>query len=177
MGQEQTGLIHLYCGDGKGKTTAAAGLSLRAAGAGKHVLFVQFFKTGNSSEIRPLKQLNTVRTLHSEIPHHRFSKMDEAERVQARDDYRRLLQEALAEARGDVDLLVLDEAVSACNREIISEETLLDFLHTKPERLEVVLTGRNPSDALLSLADYVTEMRKIKHPYDRGVRARRGIEF
>ncbi len=174
---EQKGLIHLYCGDGKGKTTAAAGLSLRAAGAGKQVLFVQFFKTGSSSEIQPLKRLDTVWTMHSAIPHHRFSKMGEAERVQARDDYRRLLEEALAQARGDVDLLVLDETVSACNRGILCEETLLAFLRTKPERLEVVLTGRNPSDALLSLADYVTEMRKIKHPYDRGVRARRGIEF
>ena len=177
MEQEQMGLIHLYCGDGKGKTTAAAGLSLRAAGAGKQVLFVQFFKNGNSSEVKALRQMETVRTMHSVIPHHRFSKMGDEERVQARDDYRRLLGDALAAAREGVDLLVLDEVVSACNHEIVSEETLLDFLHTKPERLEVVLTGRDPSDALLSLADYVTEMRKVKHPYDRGVRARLGIEF
>ncbi|MGN0967694.1 MAG: cob(I)yrinic acid a,c-diamide adenosyltransferase [Oscillospiraceae bacterium] len=177
MEQEQIGLIHLYCGDGKGKTTAAAGLSLRAAGAGKRVLFVQFFKNGNSCEVKALNQMETVRTMHSAIPHHRFSKMDEQERVQARDDYRRLLDDALAAAREDVNLLVLDEVISACNHEIISEETLLEFLRTKPECLEVVLTGRDPSDALLSLADYVTEMRKIKHPYDRGVRARRGIEF
>ena len=177
MEQEQMGLIHLYCGDGKGKTTAAAGLSLRAAGAGKRVPFVQFFKNGNSSEVKALRQMETVRTLHSAIPHHRFSKMGEQERIRAQDDYRRLLEDALAAAREDVDLLVLDEVISACNHEIVSEEALLEFLRTKPEGLEVVLNGRDPSDALLSLADYVTEMRKIKHPYDRGVRARRGIEF
>lgn len=177
MEQKQIGLIHLYCGDGKGKTTAAAGLSIRAAGAGKRVLFVQFFKNGTSSEVKSLRQLETVRTMHSEIPHHRFSKMEEQERLQARNDYRRLLKDALETAREGLDLLVLDEVISACNHGIVPEETLIDFLRTKPERLEVVLTGRNPSAALLALADYVTEMRKIKHPYDQGVRARLGIEF
>ena len=175
--QQQIGLIHLYCGDGKGKTTAAAGQALRMAGAGGQVLFVQFFKTGASCEVQALRQMEGVRTLHSATPHHRFSKMDEQERSQAREDDRALLSDALTQAREGVDLLVLDEAVSACNRAIISEEMLLEFLRTKPEHLEVVLTGRDPSGALLSLADYVTEMRKIKHPYDRGVRARRGIEF
>lgn len=177
MEQEQKGLIHLYCGDGKGKTTAAAGLSIRMAGAGRRVLFVQFFKNGNSSEVKSLKQLETVRTMHSEIPHHRFSRMDEQERVQAQDDYRKLLRDALETAGKDLDLLVLDEVISACNHKIVPEEELVDFLRTKPERLEVVLTGRNPSAALLAAADYVTEMRKVKHPYDQGVRARWGVEF
>ena len=76
-----------------------------------------------------------------------------------------------------VDLLVLDEAVAACNHGLIEEIKLLDFLCGRSETLEVVLTGRNPSQHLLDAADYVTEMRKCKHPFDRGIAARRGIEF
>lgn len=177
MVQRKKGLIHLYCGDGKGKTTAATGLAVRAAGTGMRVLFVQFFKNGASSEIKSLQQLKLVRTMHSAIPHHRFSKMDEAERIQAGIDYRGLLKDVLDAANDGVELLVLDEVVSACNHGIVHEETLVNFLRTKPEHLEVVLTGRNPSEDLLALADYATEMRKIYHPFDRGVRARYGIEF
>ena len=76
-----------------------------------------------------------------------------------------------------VDLLVLDEAVAACNHGLIEETALLDFLRRRPETLEVVLTGRDPSQHLLDAADYVTEMRKRKHPFDRGIAARRGVEF
>lgn len=171
------GLIHIYCGDGKGKTTAATGLAVRCAGAGGQVVFAQFFKNGNSSEIKSLQKLETVRTLHCSTVPGRYSRMDEAGRAQARLDYGRLLTDALQAAGEGAALLVLDEAVSACNHGIIDEAALQSFLRSKPEGLEVVLTGRNPSRELLELADYVTEMKKVKHPYDRGVRARRGIEF
>ena len=83
----------------------------------------------------------------------------------------------LEKARDGAALLVLDEAVSACRHGIIPQEELLRFLDTRPEGLEVVLTGRDPAPELLELADYVTEMRKIRHPYDRGIRARKGVEF
>ena len=171
------GLIHLYCGDGKGKTTAAAGLALRAAGAGRRVLFVQFFKNGDSSELVPLRALANVAVSVSDRRHGFFKHMDTAEQEAAASDYSALLTDALRAAREGVELLVLDEAVSACNHGMISETQLLRFLREKPEGLEVVLTGRNPSPALLSAADYVTEMKKIKHPYDRGIPARKGIEF
>ena len=102
--------------------------------------------------------------------------MTDAQRQQARADYRALLETALALAQ-NAGLLVLDEAVSACNHGILDEERLAQWLSGRPDGLEVVLTGRNPSDRLLDLADYVTEMKKLRHPYDRGVRARPGIEF
>ena len=102
--------------------------------------------------------------------------MSEEEKENAAKDYGELLEKALSEAP-DADLLVLDEAISSCNHKMISEERLLDFLENKPKELEVVLTGRNPSERLLSMADYVTEMNKIKHPYDKGTPARKGIEF
>lgn len=170
------GLIHIYCGDGKGKTTASVGLAVRMAGAGKQVVFTQFFKNGNSSEVKMLKQCESVRTMHCKTVPGRFSQMDEAARAQARADYSRLLEEVLTAAE-QADLLVLDEAVSACNNGTISEERIVQFLRSKLENLEVVLTGRNPSAELLELADYVTEMKKIKHPYDKGIKARHGVEF
>lgn len=171
-----TGLIHLYCGDGKGKTTAAVGLAVRAAGAGLPVVFTQFFKNGSSSEIRSLRRLELVQTVHCQTVPGRFARMSEEQRRQAAADYRALLDKVLLMAQ-DARLLVLDEVVSACNHGILEEDRLVRFLRGKPAGLEVVLTGRNPSEQLLGLADYVTEMKKIRHPYDRGIGARAGIEF
>ena len=170
------GLIHIYCGDGKGKTTAAVGLSVRAAGAGKKVIFTQFFKDGSSSEIGMLRGMSNITVCHCQTVRGFFRNMSADERARAAADYGRLFEDVCALAR-DVDLLVLDEIISACNTGVVDEEAVRGFLANKPDGLEVVLTGRNPSEPLLALADYVTEMKKIRHPYDRGVLARRGIEF
>ena len=169
------GLIHLYCGDGKGKTTAAVGLAVRASGAGKRVIFTQFFKDGSSSEVEALKTLPGIRTIHAQTVKGFYRSMTPEQREQAREDYTALFRQVAAGK--DADLLVLDEIVSACNRGVVTETLVTDFLRSKPSGLEVVLTGRNPSPALMELADYITEMRKLRHPYDRGVAARRGIEF
>lgn len=176
MEQNTTGLIHIYCGNGKGKTTAAVGLAVRAAGAGKQVIFAQFFKNGSSCEIKSLKKLETVHIMHCNTVPGRYSKMSKSEKTQAKSDYSKFFDDILIKAQ-NTDILILDEVISACNHTIIQEKDLVDFLQNKPERLEVVLTGRDPSDTLLKLADYATEMRKVRHPYDRGIKARRGIEF
>ena len=170
------GLIHIYCGNGKGKTTAATGLAVRAAGFGKKVVFCQFFKNGSSNEIKSLEKLDNITLLHCKKSHKLFSKMNEKEKEEAKKDYKILFDEAISKS-AEADLIVLDEAVSSCNYGMIDEEKLIDFLINKPKNLEVVLTGRNPSEKLLSYADYVTEMKKIKHPYDKGTAARKGIEF
>lgn len=171
-----SGLIHIYCGDGKGKTTAAVGLAVRAAGSGKKVLLLQFFKDGKSSEFSALAHVPGIET----VPQTRtfgFSwTLTPEEKEEARSYYAGLLEEAFRRA-GGFDLLVLDEAMSACTTGMIDEARLLALLAGKPAELEVVLTGRNPSQALLDAADYVTEMKKIKHPYERGVAARKGIEY
>ena len=161
-GTEAKGLVHIYCGDGKGKTTAAAGLAVRAAGAGRRVIFAQFFKNGSSSEVQMLRLLPGVEPMHCKTVSGYYS---------------RLLGDALAAAREGAGLLILDEAISSCNYGTVSEDALADFLAGRPAGLEVVLTGRGPSERLVALADYVTEMKKIKHPYDQGVLARKGIEF
>lgn len=170
------GLIHLYCGDGKGKTTAALGLALRAAGAGKQVVFTQFFKDGSSSEVEPLAALPGVRVFHADTVRGFYRNMTPSQREQAGKDYTALFRQ-VTQAAQEADLLILDEIVSACNRGVVPEKLVTDFLREKLARLEVVLTGRNPSSALLELADYVTEMRKLRHPFDRGIGARKGIEF
>ena len=169
------GLNHLYCGDGKGKTTAAVGLAVRAAGAGKQVIFTQFFKDGSSSEVESLKLLG-IRTIHAQTVKGFYRAMNDQQRQQARQDYTALFRQ-VTDAAKDAGLPILDEIVSACNRGVVPEGLVVDFLQNKPSALEVVLTGRDPSPALVELADYITEMRKLRHPYDRGVAARKGVEY
>ena len=172
-----SGLVHIYCGDGKGKTTASVGLAIRAAGAGLRVLFAQFFKDGTSSELSILRTLDNIEVRVCETPHGFFKFMDQARRDRATEDYTALLLKVLEEARQGYGLLILDEIISACNYGAVPESAVLEFLRERPEGLEVVLTGRDPSEALLAQADYVTEMKKLRHPYDRGIVARKGIEM
>lgn len=172
-----TGLIHIYCGKGKGKTTAATGLAIRAVGAGKKVVFTQFLKKGNSSEIDVLKRIEGI-SVYTLSTHRGFYKnLNEEQRKETKKEYGKLLETVMEESQNNADVLVLDEILSACTHGIADEDKLIEFLKNKPEGLEVVMTGRNPSEKLMETADYITEMTKIKHPYDRGIKARKGIEF
>lgn len=171
-----SGLIHIYCGDGKGKTTSATGLAIRAAGAGKKVVFTQFLKDGSSSEIKILRELSDISvytTCHCGF----FESLTKKEKQKAQDNCIQLFKDAISSSKEDVNLLILDEIICAIEYKVIPEEILIEFLETKPHNLEVVLTGRNPSDKLLSMAHYITRMQKIKHPYDNNIVARLGIEF
>lgn len=172
-----SGLIHIYCGDGKGKTTAATGLAVRAAGAEKKVVFVQFLKKGDSSEIKSLKKLERIEVCSLSTHLGFFKTLNDEEREETRHNHTLLFEKIILQTQSDTDVLILDEVITACNYQMIQEGELVDFLQKKPEHLEVILTGRNPSDKLLDMADYVTEMKKIKHPYDKGIIARSGIEF
>ena len=170
------GLLHIYCGDGKGKTTAALGLALRAAGRGRKILLLQFLKDGKSGEFASLSHIPNIET----IPQTRafgFSwTLTPPEKAEAIHYYNSLMETAFSRAAG-FGLLVLDEALGACSAGMLEEARLLELLDARPKELEVVLTGRGPSQALLDRADYVTEMKKRKHPYERGVPARPGIEY
>ncbi len=175
-GGNNMSLVHIYCGDGKGKTTASVGLAVRAAGSGKKVLFTQFFKNGTSSEISVLKSLPNVTVNVCEKKHKFFFRMNEEERECAKEDYEEVFRKAVQAVKDGVGLLVLDEAVSACNHGMLEEAEVIRLLKDRGET-EIVLTGRDPSQALQEEADYISEVRKIKHPFDKGIKARKGIEF
>lgn len=171
------GCLHIYCGDGKGKTTAAVGLAVRAAGSGMKVLFCQCMKDGYSSEVQIIKKLGVAYRCCPEKLGFSWT-MDETQKKYARHIYTHLFEDVTREAEeGDYDLLVVDEFMSAYNLGWIYQPEALDFLINRPKKLEVVLTGRDPGEELLELADYVTEMRKVKHPFERGIPARKGIEL
>lgn len=172
------GCIHIYYGNGKGKTTCAMGLAVRAAGCGKKVLIIQFMKTGRSSEIRMLESLPGIEIMDApRMTKFSFRMTDEERQEMLAADNAVLGEIREKVAGGEYDLLIMDECLGSCHKGFLDEQLLIDFLRNKPEHLEVVMTGRHPDDTLIEIADYVTEMHKVKHPYDEGIRARRGIEF
>lgn len=174
----ERGLIHIYTGDGKGKTTAALGLAMRFAGSGGQVLIGQFLKDDSSSELSLLRQLDGIDFMPSG-QHFGFTfHMDEDTRGRAAihytDYFHRLLQQLSQKEYG---LLVLDEIIAADREYFLPHDEVISFLSQKRNSLEIVLTGRDPSPDLLSLADYISEIHNIKHPYEQGIAARKGIEF
>lgn len=174
----EKGLIHIYCGDGKGKTSAATGLAVRAAGCGKQVLFARFLKNEDSGELEILDRIPEIHVIHLERSFGFYRTLTEEEQAEVRQMYEALWQDIVQKAETDVyDVLVMDEFMAAYNYGLIGHDAAFAFLREKPVRLEVVLTGRDPDEALVELADYVSEIRKVKHPFDRGIRARRGIEY
>ncbi|PNH20669.1 hypothetical protein B6K86_03370 [Lachnospiraceae bacterium] len=174
----EKGLIHCYTGDGKGKTTAAVGLAVRAAGSGKRVVFAQFLKDGSSSEISVLDSIPLIHCVKQEQHFGFYRTLSAREKQRLQEVTARYFQEVTALAlREQADLLVLDELMAVWNLKLLSQEDVLRFLDEKPEGLELVVTGRDAPEDILSRCDYVTEMNKRRHPYDRGVAARRGIEY
>jgi cob(I)alamin adenosyltransferase len=170
-------MIHLYCGDGKGKTTAAMGLVLRSVGRNRRAVVAQFLKSSNSGERFALAQLPNV-TLLAVPERVKFSfQMNEDDRKEAAQRFAALCTQCEAALQDGVELVVLDEACAAVNTGLLPLETLLHLLDTAPEGAEVVITGRNPPPELVERGDYITEMKKIRHPYEKGVCAREGIEF
>lgn len=176
--EKQTGYIHIYCGDGKGKTTAATGLAVRAAGSGMKVLFARFLKNENSAELCVLDQIPGIEVIHLPKSYGFYNTQSEEEKAETKQMYEELWKYALDRAKnGACDMLVMDEFMAADRYGLIPHEEAIQFLKEKPEGLEVVLTGRDPSEDLIRIADYVSEIRKVKHPFDCGVYARRGIEY
>lgn len=171
----QKSCVHVYTGNGKGKTSAAAGLAARAAGQGLRVGFFQFMKGGVSGELISLAKLGI--TVVSPQGSKKFVwNMDEGEKQ----DYAKQQQqtfERAVEMAPQFDLLVMDELVSCVESGMVPVEQVEDFVKNRPEGLELVMTGRDPGQRLLALCDYITEMRMVAHPYEKGMPARKGIEF
>lgn len=172
------GLVHFYYGDGKGKTTAALGLALRALGCGRRVVLVQFLKNTPCGELTALKCHDRMTVLRGKAGAHFTFAMTETERQQTKAIHEDNFAQAMARVQaGACDLLILDEAADALQTGLLDESLLREAVLEKPCGLELVLTGHRPIDWIVESADYVTEMKKHKHPFDYGVPAREGVEF
>lgn len=172
------GLIHIYCGDGKGKTTAAVGLAVRAAGSGMQVLFTQFLKNDSSGELYILDQLSQIECIHLPGDYGFFRTLTPQEQTEVKTRCQllwKLIKDKIQ--TGNYELLVIDELMAACSYGLIEENEVVSLLQDKPYTLEVVMTGRSPSARIMDLADYISEIKKIKHPFDQNIGARKGIEF
>lgn len=171
-------MVHIYYGDGKGKTTAAMGLALRMLGTGRKVFIVQYLKGSASGEIRALLRLEGATVLRGRAGTKFIWQMTEEEKQETRDLQMRQLGLAFTAAHEDrAQMLVLDEALDAVSTGTLDEGALIDVIKGCPPEVEIVITGRQPSARLLELADYVTHMQKEKHPFDQGIQARSGIEY
>jgi cob(I)alamin adenosyltransferase len=169
------GLVQIYTGDGKGKTTAALGLALRACGRDLKVFIAQFAKGMFYGELEALQRFEPQITLHQYGRKTFIHDEPNEEDVRLARAGWREIQEVIA--RGDCDLLIVDEIGIALHYRLITLEEVRELIRRKPETVELVLTGRKIPEELYPQADLVTEMREIKHYYNAGVQARKGIEY
>ncbi len=182
-------MIHLYTGNGKGKTTAAIGQAIRAAGSGMRIVFAQFMKGNDTGELHILEKIPQIRILRGRQDFGFYRQMTAAERQALTEEHNRVLEEIRDLIwRKQCDMVILDEITYPVNWSLLDEKLLRDILGKGKDQaetagiigrtfLEVILTGRNPAGFLSDAADYVTEMKEIRHPYQKGVTARKGIEY
>ena len=171
---EKKGLVHIYTGNGKGKTTTALGLALRANGCELKVIVIQFMKFEECCEHTTLKKLD--------IEYRLFGREGFVNKNNLTEEDKKLAEDGLKFAEDSIhseeyDIVILDEILMALNFGLLNEDSLIDLLRNKSEKLEIILTGRGASQKIIEIADIVTEMKEIKHPYKKGIRARKGIDF
>ena len=172
------GLIHVYCGDGKGKTTAAIGLAVRAAGSGMQVVLLQFLKGRLVNELNGLAQVSGITVIRNNKDYGFYNTMGQQDKIEIEVLHNENLDAALKLVKeGQCDMLILDEITAAYNYGLVEQSVIDELIINKKPELELVLTGRDPAPLFLEYADYVSEIRKIKHPYDHKITARKGIEL
>lgn len=171
-----TGRIHIYYGYGKGKTTAAVGQVIRAAGSGLQVLVFQFMKDNSSSERNILEQIPNITCLPGRDRIRFINQMNGEQKAELRHYNTKALDE-IVKFCSHFDVLFLDEILCAVQLGVLSEDKLMRFLEHKPRGLEIIMTGHEVTQRMVDISDYATEMMKIKHPYDNGQSAREGIEY
>lgn len=168
------GYIQVYTGNGKGKTTAALGLALRAAGAGFRVFFAQFMKGIRSSEVIALEKLSSHITIKQYGSGNFINYVPNEQDIRAAQQGLKEVREAMLS--GMYQVIVLDEANVASHYNLFSVEDILDLIEIKPDNMELVITGRDADPVIIEAADLVTEMKEVKHYYTKGVPARTGVE-
>ena len=172
------GLIHIYTGNGKGKTTSAVGLGVRALGHGLKVCYAYFHKRPERygyTEINQLEKLGAK--IYGFTKGHPFCNKElkaETLEKECREAIETLKKEVFTK---NYNLLIMDEILISVRDNYLPEEKLIDFVKSKPDNLELVMTGRGATEKLIELADYVSNVTKVKHPYDKEITSRKGIEF
>lgn len=167
-------MIHIYCGDGKGKTTASVGLAVRMAGYKKKVLFMQFLKGSYTGELEILEKNENITVMRCDRNYGFLPNMTEADKqdiVNCHNENLRFVLDNMAR----YDMIVLDEIIASYNYGLADCETVKKIV--SEYKGELVLTGRDPDRWLCEKADYISEIKKVKHPYDSGILAREGIEY
>ncbi|MGI6478939.1 MAG: cob(I)yrinic acid a,c-diamide adenosyltransferase [Salinivirgaceae bacterium] len=168
------GYTQIYTGNGKGKTTAALGLSLRAVGAGKKVFFAQFVKGEAYSEVKTIQKfLSDITIKQYGLKCFIYEKPSQADIDAAREGLKEVSEIIVSDK---YDVIVLDEANIAIYYNLFTDDELINIIKQKPDETEIIITGRYATDKLIEFADLVTEMKEIKHYYNQGVQARKGIE-
>lgn len=167
-------MIHVYTGNGKGKTTAAIGLAVRAAGAGFKVAMIQFLKGQGSNEIKALKTIKNIKIFRFGSKKFIYKQADKIDKEEAIRAYKKAKQVI---STNNFGLVILDEINLTGFFNILDTSQIIDLIKSTPPNLELVLTGRKIPKNIYQLADYVTEMKEIKHPYQKGILARKGIEY
>jgi cob(I)alamin adenosyltransferase len=176
------GLVQIYTGDGKGKTTAAMGLALRSAGAGLKVLIYQFLKPPKlelSEKTAILKSQLDIQMHALEYDWDMRRSFDDPDAINV---VKSLINKALGEIgilanRGDFDVIILDEIVFCCSKGLAEIKDIRNLLKNRDNHVEIVMTGRGATEELIELADLVSEVKLVKHPYNNGINGRKGIEF
>lgn len=175
--KEEKGLLIVYTGEGKGKTTAALGTALRSLGYGKKVLIIQFGKNSFSGEFKSLKLFKNLKFIQGGkgfVGILGDKKSLSEHKVAAEKTFNTLKKEMVS---GKWDLIIADEIIGAVSGKLLDAEVLLDLIDNKPGFVNLVLTGRGASQELIEKADLVSEIKSIKHPYDLGIKAKKGIDF
>ncbi len=185
------GLVEIYTGNGKGKTTAAIGLAVRAAGNGLNVYIMHFMKSKKYGERKVLKNVKNIKVKYLGKPYfiskdpsikEKFKDVVVFEKGNPPSDYVELINKGLDMVEniiysGKYDLVILDEIITAMYFDLVRIERIKKIIEKKPKNVEVVLTGRYAPEELVEMADLVTEMKEIKHPYQKGILARKGIDY
>lgn len=179
MGKLSKGYIQIYTGDGKGKTTAAVGLATRAAGNEYMVTMVQFLKGGATGELHSAKRLDPYFNIYRfEKPRGFFWTLNEEQKAELKEEIQEAYNFCLKQLEDKTcDILIMDEVMGALSNKLLTEEQILHLMDKKPEDIELVMTGRNVPERIIEKANLVTEMKDIKHYFNEGVPARKGIEF
>ena len=171
-------MIHIYCGDGKGKTTAALGLAVRAAGSGMRVQIMQFLKGSDTSELASLAKIPEITVRRCDRNYGFTFRMTDEDKAAITRCHDAMLTDAAELLRsGSVQMLILDEFCAAYNTGLLNRKLAETLVQTCPDGTELILTGRDPAEVFLAQADYVSEIHAVKHPYQKGIAARRGIEY